>query len=570
MAADLTNQEPKDTYKSILHLDNYTAGLTAALQQVYDGDGTASVLWLSTTEAQITNVTITGGTISGTTLTEYTKTIDLAAVALSNDYNDLDNTPSIPTQYTDEMAQDAIASLIQNGTGITWSYNDGANTLTPTVTITQYTDELAQDAVGSILTDSTTIDFTYDDATPSVTASVKADSITSSHIDETDAANIRTSIGAQASDATLAALAAYNNNGLLTQTAADTFTGRTITGTANEVTVTNGDGVSGNPAVSLPATIDLGGKTSLEIPNSAAPTVDADGEIAVDTSVADFSHGLIKYYSGEELGVVAMPIAKFGSPTNGHVVSYNSTNDEFELVAQSGGSMDIDGLTQELALDLDNDTFPFYDDSAAANRKAPLFYVNPTLGYVSGNRYIFSMFDSVAGANRTNNAFTNGNIEIHPIVVSKTGTFSGLAISVATLQAASEITACLYASNSSWTQPTGDPIANSETVITTTATGERTGNFGANITLTPGIYWIATQTSTSATCVIRVYSTNFNWTHGLGYTSLASASGTVNNKLIGYSQTNTYSSGSRPTIGSLSNALANTTSGPMIIGLIAV
>lgn len=80
------------------------------------------------------------------------------------------------TQYTDEMAQDTIATMIQNGTGITWSYNDGSNTLTPTVTITQYTDELAQDAVGNILTDTSTIDFTYNDAGPSISASVIADS----------------------------------------------------------------------------------------------------------------------------------------------------------------------------------------------------------------------------------------------------------------------------------------------------------------------------------------------------------------------------------------------------------
>ena len=41
-----------------------------------------------------------------------------------------------------------------------------------------YTDELAQDAIGSILVDTTTIDFTYSDATPAITADLKDLSVT--------------------------------------------------------------------------------------------------------------------------------------------------------------------------------------------------------------------------------------------------------------------------------------------------------------------------------------------------------------------------------------------------------
>lgn len=51
------------------------------------------------------------------------------------------------------------------------------------------------------------------------------------------------------------------STGMIAQTADNTYAARTITGTASEITVTNGSGVSGNPTISLPTTMLLTGKT---------------------------------------------------------------------------------------------------------------------------------------------------------------------------------------------------------------------------------------------------------------------------------------------------------------------
>jgi len=72
---------------------------------------------------------------------------------------------------------------------------------------------------------------------------------------------------------------------------------------------------------------------TMRIPLSATPTMAVDGDFAIDTTITDFSMGLIKYFDGEEMAVVAMPVAQLSSPQDGDVVTYNASTDEFELRA---------------------------------------------------------------------------------------------------------------------------------------------------------------------------------------------------------------------------------------------
>jgi hypothetical protein len=92
-----------------------------------------------------------------------------------------------------------------------------------------------------------------------------------------DAANTRTNVTL---DATLNSLAAYNTNGILTQTAADTFTGRTITGTTNYITLTNGDGVAGNPTINIGANVVT---TDTAQTVSALKTFSSTSGVVIDT-----------------------------------------------------------------------------------------------------------------------------------------------------------------------------------------------------------------------------------------------------------------------------------------------
>lgn len=103
----------------------------------------------------------------------------------------------------------------------------------------------------------------------------------------------------QDSDADLTAISALSSTGILSRTGAGTYSERTITGTADQITVTNGSGAAGNPTLSIPSDPVLPG-TKLTIgtssgvtylTGSADPTVTATsaniGSVYTNTTTGD-------------------------------------------------------------------------------------------------------------------------------------------------------------------------------------------------------------------------------------------------------------------------------------------
>lgn len=97
----------------------------------------------------------------------------------------------------------------------------------------------------------------------------------------------------------------------------------TVSGTANEISVSGSGSETAAVTLSLPSTIDIGGKTSFEIPNAAAPTVDAFGEIAGDNDAWAASRGAVVFYDGTA-STRLVGVLSSDTPSNGQVPKWNT------------------------------------------------------------------------------------------------------------------------------------------------------------------------------------------------------------------------------------------------------
>jgi hypothetical protein len=120
----------------------------------------------------------------------------------------------------------------------------------------------------------------------------------------------------QAYDAELQAIAGLSSNGLVTRTSSSTAAARTITGTTNVISVTNGDGVSGNP------TLDVG---SLVAKTDTAKTFTASqrGTVTTDND-GSFDMNVTNNFSCTPTGTFALTFTNITAGQSGYVLLINT------------------------------------------------------------------------------------------------------------------------------------------------------------------------------------------------------------------------------------------------------
>lgn len=196
------------------------------------------------------------------------------------------------------------------------------------------TEEEIEDIVGGMLGGTETdITVTYQDATNDIDFVVTSlvDIVTTSPLTVNAGANLDDVIVGSDADITLAVTVLKD---LVTTAPVTGGTNDIFTGADADITV----------ALDFTASWDFGGASGFELPNAAAPTTNAAGEIALDTTITDHQPLWQYYDGGENMTLIAIDTAELPALDN-EIVKYDAGTDKFVLeVDASAGTTAYDDI----------------------------------------------------------------------------------------------------------------------------------------------------------------------------------------------------------------------------------
>ncbi|WP_374634066.1 hypothetical protein [Ferrovibrio sp.] len=127
--------------------------------------------------------------------------------------------------------------------------------------------------------------------------------------------------------AILAAINALSSTGLIARTGAGAVAARTITGTSGEVAVSNGDGVSGNPTLSLPTALTFTGKT---VTGGTFSGITLSGTTTLPGSGSISSSGAITSGTGQNIAALGHIVATQGNSGAVYIFGGGDNNSYFQ------------------------------------------------------------------------------------------------------------------------------------------------------------------------------------------------------------------------------------------------
>lgn len=158
--------------------------------------------------------------------------------------------------------------------------------------------------------------------------------------DVTDATNVAAAGAIMDSD--------ISSNGVMVRTASGTYTSRTISGTTDQITVSDGNGVSANPFISLSSDAFMPGNGAVRVPGGTTaqrPSPGTEGQLRRNTS-----NNTIEYYDGfswvDLTSGAAGGIASVSADTSPSLGGTLDTNEFFIRVDSTYGIQDEVGNEQ--------------------------------------------------------------------------------------------------------------------------------------------------------------------------------------------------------------------------------